>query len=370
MVSSRRLAREWVLKILYQIDVGKTDLTDARDTALDRLRLEFVQRGSRTAVGSTAESRVLDFVTLRIARLVPEMRTVFERALAAGAGRLTVEVPYLQELRLERSLRLRMAGLNLPRELAPHPDRTFFPRSAQEGDGLFQRLAPLTAHERAEYTAFIQGAREDLPAVVETELKRNATEFGRRIQATKLEEAAIRDRRAWALERRAEYLTGSTERWKQVGQIVEKQTSDWLRTAAFCYRLLQGTFDARDSLDAELSSFTADWRLERQVSVDRNIMRLAAFEMLHLPGIPTGASINEAVELAKKYSTAESGKFVNGVLGALAHRIGDKPPVADPEAHALGPDTVVDIPDVSVLEENDPEESSPDQDEPEEADTE
>ena len=62
MISSRRLAREWALKILYQVDVGKHSPGDALRDALETLRKEFVQRGSKTASGSANEARWLDWV--------------------------------------------------------------------------------------------------------------------------------------------------------------------------------------------------------------------------------------------------------------------------------------------------------------------
>ena len=76
--------------------------------------------------------------------------------------------------------------------------------------------------------------------------------------------------------------------------------------------------------------------------------------MQFLPGIPTSASINEAVELAKKYSTAESGRFVNGVLGALATKIGDKSetPVESAQTPDLeAEDSTLDLPDIAELDE-------------------
>ncbi|MDG6938571.1 MAG: transcription antitermination protein NusB, partial [Nitrososphaerota archaeon] len=60
------------------------------------------------------------------------------------------------------------------------------------------------------------------------------------------------------------------------------------------------------------------WALERMPAVDRSLLRLATFELLGRPDTPTGVVISEAVELAKEYSTEESGRFVNGVLAALA----------------------------------------------------
>jgi len=82
--------------------------------------------------------------------------------------------------------------------------------------------------------------------------------------------------------------------------------------------LVRGTLDHQDELDARVAALATDWALDRQAAVDRNILRMAAFELLFRPDAPVAAVVNEAVELAKKYSTAESGRFVNGVLGALA----------------------------------------------------
>jgi N utilization substance protein B len=81
--------------------------------------------------------------------------------------------------------------------------------------------------------------------------------------------------------------------------------------------LASGTWALRTELDAELSGAAARWRVERMPAVDRNILRLALYELRHLD-TPVAVVISEAVELAKKYSTTRSGGFVNGVLGNLA----------------------------------------------------
>lgn len=86
----------------------------------------------------------------------------------------------------------------------------------------------------------------------------------------------------------------------------------------FAVRLVRGVNEHLEEVDAILAHTSPGWTLERQVAVDRCILRLAVYEMRFMPDVPTAATINEAVELAKKYSTAESGRFVNGVLGALA----------------------------------------------------
>ena len=86
---------------------------------------------------------------------------------------------------------------------------------------------------------------------------------------------------------------------------------------AFARELLQGTVANVKEIDAIIARYAKDWSLDRMPAVDRNLLRLAIFEIMHLPEIPHGVSADEAVELAKRYSTAESSKFVNGVLGSL-----------------------------------------------------
>ncbi len=89
---------------------------------------------------------------------------------------------------------------------------------------------------------------------------------------------------------------------------------------AMAEELVRGTLAHRNEIDARVAALATDWALDRQAAVDRNILRLASYEMLYRPESPVAVVVNEAVELAKKYSTAESGGFVNGVLGALARQ--------------------------------------------------
>ncbi len=91
--------------------------------------------------------------------------------------------------------------------------------------------------------------------------------------------------------------------------------------ADFSRILVDGTLQHVGEIDGVLKRLSVGWELSRQPAVDRNILRMAIFEILHLDYIPASVSINEAVDLAKKYSTAESGRFVNGVLGALAREL-------------------------------------------------
>lgn len=85
----------------------------------------------------------------------------------------------------------------------------------------------------------------------------------------------------------------------------------------FVRRLVNGTLANLAEIDRAIQSVAKDWMLERMAKVDRNILRLAGFELLFCPDIPGNVSVNEAIELTKVYSGEESGKFVNGILGAL-----------------------------------------------------
>ena len=82
----------------------------------------------------------------------------------------------------------------------------------------------------------------------------------------------------------------------------------------FCEDLVRGVERYRQEIDERLRKYADNWSLERMGAVDRNIMRVALYEMLYCKDIPPVVSINEAVDLAKELSNRESGKFVNGIL--------------------------------------------------------
>lgn len=92
------------------------------------------------------------------------------------------------------------------------------------------------------------------------------------------------------------------------------------KPAEFFARLVTGIQTHRDELDELIQRYSHNWQISRMSRVDRNILRLAAFEMLYLDDIPGKVSINEAVELGKAFGTDDSPAFLNGVLDAL--RIG------------------------------------------------
>ncbi len=82
--------------------------------------------------------------------------------------------------------------------------------------------------------------------------------------------------------------------------------------------LVLGTLDKLPSIDKTIERFAENWEMKRMGYVDRNILRLSTYEILHLEEIPLKVAINEAVELAKRYGEADSSKFVNGILDRIA----------------------------------------------------
>jgi N utilization substance protein B len=92
--------------------------------------------------------------------------------------------------------------------------------------------------------------------------------------------------------------------------------------------LVTGVSERQREIDDLISRFSREWTLERLASADRNILRMALFELKYLSEIPAGATVNEAVELAKRYGDVDSGKFVNGILGEIARNAADQPILA------------------------------------------
>ena len=88
---------------------------------------------------------------------------------------------------------------------------------------------------------------------------------------------------------------------------------------AYAQQLLREVDLHRSGIDRRVQDSLSNWRLDRLAVIDRNILRLAAAEMLYIDDVPPRVSIQEAIHLAEKYGTSESPRFVNGVLDALMH---------------------------------------------------
>lgn len=89
----------------------------------------------------------------------------------------------------------------------------------------------------------------------------------------------------------------------------------------FTVQLVEGVGEHQGDLDDLISRYARGWTIERMPALDRAALRLGTYELAHRPDVPTGAVISEAVELAKRYSTDESGRFVNGMLSAIAQEV-------------------------------------------------
>lgn len=90
----------------------------------------------------------------------------------------------------------------------------------------------------------------------------------------------------------------------------------------FANTLVRGVAQDRERIDETIRSVSHHWRLERMTRVDRNILRLATFELMSLPDVPRRVTLNEAIELAKRFGSEGSAGFVNGVLDRIASDLG------------------------------------------------
>ena len=89
----------------------------------------------------------------------------------------------------------------------------------------------------------------------------------------------------------------------------------------FAQELFDGCLGRRDELDGKIADVAENWHIHRMAVIDRNILRIGTYELLALTDIPPKVSINEAIDLAKRYSTADSGSFVNGILDKLRSQL-------------------------------------------------
>jgi len=88
----------------------------------------------------------------------------------------------------------------------------------------------------------------------------------------------------------------------------------------FARALVHGTLEHQEEIDATISEVTQNWAISRMAVIDRNVLRLAAHELLHREDIPPKVSINEAIEIGKRFSTTNSGAFINGILDKIMNQ--------------------------------------------------
>jgi N utilization substance protein B len=95
-------------------------------------------------------------------------------------------------------------------------------------------------------------------------------------------------------------------------------------TKKFAKELIEGVLKNLEQIDSKISEFSKNWQISRISIVERNILRIACYEMLFLEKIPHAVSIDEAIELSKKYSSTESKSFINGVLDGICKSLNKK----------------------------------------------
>lgn len=104
------------------------------------------------------------------------------------------------------------------------------------------------------------------------------------------------------------------------GEILTRNLDEFapnLDEKEFAQKLVKGVTDNQDEIDATITKFAPDWPLPKITTVDRNVLRIGTYELRYDQEIPSKVAINEAIELAKTFGGESSGKFVNGVLGAV-----------------------------------------------------
>lgn len=99
----------------------------------------------------------------------------------------------------------------------------------------------------------------------------------------------------------------------RIDPYLREQTKD-AEIAAFAREIVFGYWERREFIDRKIEEVAANWELKRMAIVDRNVLRIATFELLFRDDIPPLVAINEAIDIAKKFSTKNSGQFVNGIL--------------------------------------------------------
>ena len=108
--------------------------------------------------------------------------------------------------------------------------------------------------------------------------------------------------------------------WGKMVELPDPTTRD-ASIRVFAEDLIRGVLEKKDELDVKLQKYLRNWDLTRMAVVDRNVLRMAIYELYYREDIPPVVSLNEAIEIAKRFSTKESGKFVNGLLDRIRQDI-------------------------------------------------
>lgn len=283
MTDYRRVARELALRVLYEVDVGRQPARDALSRAIEQLAAG-VRAGITMAVKEANSSM---------------------KPRSGGPAVFTSQTVLRERDRIRRAVNRAVE------RIAAGFDPTLI--------ALFAEASRSTAGSAETHA---------LKALDEA-----STKPLERLELSLASAGLTGEEKAAA--RRA-----ASEAVAKMRRVLERRLDLGLTTARMVAELVRGALRHRDELDVELGTLTGDWPLDRQSAADRNILRLAAYEIAHRPETPAPVAMNEAVELAKRYGTEESGRFVNGVLAAFASRRAaqgdagsdEPPPIASTDA--------------------------------------
>lgn len=127
--------------------------------------------------------------------------------------------------------------------------------------------------------------------------------------------ATRRDAREWALQIIFSLdLNPKAELDWTIEDYFTAHPTDDAKVRAFAEAIVQGVCREQPTIDATITKYAEHWRIARMAAVDRNVLRMALYELLFCPDVPAAVVINEAIDIAKYFSNVESGRFVNGIL--------------------------------------------------------
>lgn len=280
MPDYRRFARELALRVLYQVDVGRQPAREALHGALDQLA-----GGVRAGL------------------------TMAAREAEAGVNRPhTGPAVFVSRTTLRERVRVRRAVVRAVSRCASGFDAALERLFADAGgavaaDGAPDHPAAPTPIQQEGVSPSLEGASWALDDAA----RKPMASLRRSLASAELQRDEIAEAEAIAAQALA-----------KMHRAIDRRLDNALATARLTALLVRGAMRHREEIDERLRGLTGDWPVERQSAADRNILRLGAYEILYQPETPSAVILNEAVEIAKRYSTEESGRFVNGVLAAVA----------------------------------------------------
>ncbi len=134
---------------------------------------------------------------------------------------------------------------------------------------------------------------------------------------------------------------------EEIRRFVERRLLADTKLCEFTRDLIAGVQEHQTRIDALISDVAENWRIDRMAAIDRNILRLGAYEILYCPDVPTKVAINESLELAKRYSTGQSSRFVNGILDRLFIAVNKE---KEADADSVSPSETTPTPDEPATE--------------------